>query len=200
MTDSVRSSAASDARPDGRIGTDGGPGADGEPVLLLHVEPDPRSAEVLKAFSLRRTDRVRVRSVDRFADAVDAVETGVEVGGERVAVDCVVTERLLPDGDGVALTERLREAGRGLPVVFHTTCRGEDREAAAFDAGADAYFEKGADHGRYDAILDRIRALVDERRGRGETRGLRAGRRGGRRVRPGRRCARRSDIRDAGKR
>ncbi|WP_096394779.1 response regulator [Halorubrum trapanicum] len=141
------------------------------PITVLQVEPDARSAELLEAFAARLTDRVRVRSVGRFADALDAVETGVEVDGERVAVDCVVTEQRLPDGDGVDLTERLREAGRGVPVVFHTTCPGEEREAAAFGAGADAYFEKGSERGRFDAILDRIRALVDERREREVTTG-----------------------------
>ena len=137
--------------------------ADG-PITVLQVEPDARSAELLETFAARLTDRVRIRSVGASADAVDAVESGVDVGGERVPVDCVVTEQRLPDGDGVDLTERLREAGRGLPVVFHTTCPGEEREAAAFGAGADAYFEKGSERGRFDAILDRIRALVDERR------------------------------------
>ncbi|WP_297887719.1 response regulator [uncultured Halorubrum sp.] len=136
------------------------------PIVVLQVEPDARSAELMEAFASRHTDRVRVRSVESLAAALDALEAGVEVGGERVAVDCVVTEQLLPDGDGLDLTERLRGAGSGLPVVFHTTCPGDEREAAAFGAGADAYFEKGADRGRYDAILDRIRALVDERRGR----------------------------------
>ncbi|GAA0714859.1 DNA-binding response OmpR family regulator [Halorubrum trapanicum] len=145
---------------------DHSPRTDGGPITVLQVEPDPRSAELLEAFAARLTDRVRVRTVDRFADALDAVETGVEFDGERVSVDCVVTEQRLPDGSGVDLTERLREADRGVPVVFYTTCPGEEREAAAFGAGADAYFEKGSDRGRYDAILDRIRALVDERRDR----------------------------------
>lgn len=161
----------SDARADTNAAVDraettaAGPAEDRDaPIIVLQVEPDAHSAELLKAFAARLTDRVRVRSADRFADALDAVETGVEVDGERVPVDCVVTEQRLPDGDGVDLTERLREAGRGLPVVFHTTCPGEEREAAAYGAGADAYFEKGSDRGRFDAILDRIRALVDERR------------------------------------
>ncbi|TKX87993.1 response regulator [Halorubrum sp. SS5] len=164
MKDSVRPSPASDSRSDGVIDTDGGRGAVDRPVRLLHVDPDPYTTELLKAFSLRHADGVRVRSVNGFAEAVDAVETGVEVGGERVAVDCVVTEQRLPGGDGVALTELLRDAGYGVPVVFHTTCPSEDQEAAAFGAGADAYFEKRADRGRYDALFDRVRALVAERR------------------------------------
>jgi DNA-binding response OmpR family regulator len=143
------------------------------PITVLQVEPDARSAELLEAFATRLTERVRIRSVDRVAAAVDAVEEGVEVDGERVAVDCVVTEQRLPDGDGVSLTGRLREAGHEVPVVFHTTCPGEEREAAAFGAGADAYFEKGSERGRFDSILDRIRTLVDGERER-ETAAARA--------------------------
>ncbi|VTT85265.1 11-domain light and oxygen sensing his kinase [Halorubrum sp. DM2] len=146
--------------------TDGSEIADREPTTVLHVEPNVRSAELLEAFARRHTGRIRVRSVDCAADALDAVDAGVEVDGERVAVDCVVTEQRLPDGTGVELAERLRETDPRLPVVFYTTCPSEEGEAAAFGAGADAYFEKGSDRGRYDAILDRIRALVDERRNR----------------------------------
>lgn len=140
--------------------------ADRDPIVVLQVEPDSRSAELLGTFARRLTDRVRVRSVDCASDATDAVEAGVEVDGERAAVDCVVTEQRLPDGTGVDLVERLRGAGDGVPVVFHTTCPSEESGSAAFGAGADAYFEKGSDRGRYEAIVDRIRALVDDRRGR----------------------------------
>ncbi|QAU13729.1 response regulator [Halorubrum sp. BOL3-1] len=166
MTDHTPSDAHADSNAAGDRSeslADRSATADREPVSVLHVEPNARSAELLEAFAERLTDRVRVRSVDGVADAFDAVETGVEIEGERVAVDCVVTEQRLPDETGVDLTERLREASSGLPVVFYTTCPSEEREAAAFGAGADAYFEKGSDRGRYDAILDRIRALVDER-------------------------------------
>jgi DNA-binding response OmpR family regulator len=172
MTD--HTSSPSDAQADTNAAADrseptaneSATGPDG-PITVLQVEPDARSAELLEAFAARLTDRVRVRSVERVGEAVDAVEVGAEVDGERVAVDCVVTEQRLPDGDGVELTRRLREGGHGMPVVFHTTCPGEEREAAAFGAGADAYFEKGSERGRFDAILDRIRALVDGGRERG---------------------------------
>ncbi|SFR30727.1 response regulator [Halorubrum sodomense] len=171
MTDhtSSPSDASADADADRAEPTanESAAGADG-PITVLQVEPDARSAELLEAFAARLTDRIRVRSVGRVAEAVDAVEGGVEVDGERVGVDRVVTEQRLPDGGGVDLAERLRGADRGLPVVFHTTCPREEREAAAFGAGADAYFEKGADRGRFDAILNRIRALVDEGRERGK--------------------------------
>lgn len=155
MTDSARSPDSPDARTDSRPGRDDPAGDDGS-IVLLHVEPYERSAELLGAFAERFADGVVVQSVGGAAAALDAID----------AVDCVVTEQRLPDGYGVDLTERLREVGPGVPVVFHTTCPSEEREAAAFGAGADAYFEKGSARGRFDAILGRIRRLVDERRGR----------------------------------
>ena len=153
-----------EARADANAAADRSAMPEGGPVTVLQVEPDERSAELLEAFAGRLTDRVRVRSVGRFGEALDALRAGVTLDGERVAVDCVVTEQRLPNGSGVDLAERLTEGDEDFPVVFHTTCPAEESEAAAFGAGADAYFEKGSDRGRYDAILDRICALVDERR------------------------------------
>lgn len=171
MTDSTPSPPNAPADTDGAADrteqTADGPAPDrGAPITVLQVEPDPHCAELLEAFAAGLTDRIRIRSVGRFAAALNAVETGVSVDGERVPVDCVVTERRLPDGDGVDLTERLRAADPDLPVVFHAMCPAEECEAAAVDAGADAYFEKRSDRGTFDAILGRVRTLVAERRER----------------------------------
>ncbi len=143
--------AAPDARMDSR--TDGGdPARDGSSVVLLHVEPYERSAELLGAFAERFADGVAVQSVDGTAAALDAIDV----------VDCVVTEQRLPDGSGVKLVERLRERGSDVPVVFHTTCREGETEARALEAGADAYFSKRSESGQYDRILERLRGLVGD--------------------------------------
>lgn len=125
--------------------------SDSGSIEVLHVEPDSRSAELLGAFCERFTERIRVQSVDYMESALSAVDTA----------DCVVTEQRLSDGSGVELVDRLRGRGDGIPVVFHTTCRGADVERNATDAGADAYFEKRSERGQYDRILERVRELVD---------------------------------------
>lgn len=122
-------------------------------IEVLHVEPDARSTELLVAFCDRFTERIRVRSVDYMETALSAVDTA----------DCVVTEHRLSDGSGIELVDRLRRRGDGTPVVFYTTCRDEDVERTAMDAGADALFEKRSERGQYDRILERVRELVDER-------------------------------------
>jgi len=120
---------------------------------VLHVEPDPRSAELLATFAAHLADGVSVRSVTGVEAALAAVDDA----------DCVVTEQRLPDGSGVELVERLRRDGEDLPVVFHTTCREEDVEARAFSAGADAYFWKLSTRGQYERIFDRVRTLGSKR-------------------------------------
>ena len=148
---STDSAAASPVASDGATTrtVDRGPA----PLTVLHVEPDPRSAELLAAFAAHVGGRVAVRSVGGAAAALAAVD----------GADCVVTEQRLPDGSGVELVERLKRTAGDLPVVFHTTCREERTEARAFGAGADAYFEKRPACGQYERILDRLRALVEER-------------------------------------
>ncbi|WP_144922455.1 response regulator [Halorubrum salsamenti] len=127
---------------------------DGTPAIdVLHVEPDPRSAELLAAFAAHFTDGLSVRSVNGAEAALAAVDD----------TDCVVTEQRLPDGSGVGLVERLRRDGEDRPVVFHTTCHEEGIEARAFGVGADSYFEKRPVRGQYERILDRVRTLVAER-------------------------------------
>lgn len=151
MTDSARSPDSPDARTDSRPGRDDPAGDDGS-IVLLHVEPYERSAELLGAFAERFADGVVVQSVGGAAAALDAID----------AVDCVVTEQRLPDGSGVELVERLRERGSDVPVVFHTTCPADGTERRALEAGADAYFSKRSEYPQYDRILERLRGLVGD--------------------------------------
>lgn len=150
MTDSTRTPTASDAQPDTHTASGGDPAEGGDPVVLLHVEPDAHSAELLAAFAERFVDGFAVRSVEGMGAALEALG----------AADCVVTEQRLPDGSGVELVERLRERGSGVPVAFHTTWRESEAEARALEAGADAYFSKRSERGQYDRLLERLRGLV----------------------------------------
>ncbi|PAU82937.1 response regulator [Halorubrum salipaludis] len=158
MTNSTRPSTASDAQSDTPVETDtpvaadGGSGEDGGPVVILHVEPDARSAELLTTFAERFADGFAVRSVDGMEAALGAVD----------AADCVVTEQRLPDGSGVDLVDRIRGRGIDVPVVFHTTCRERETEARTLAAGADAYFPKRPERGQYDRILERLGGLVGD--------------------------------------
>jgi len=151
MTNSTPSPIATTARTDTRIGV-GDPTEGADPVVLLHVEPDARSAELFATFAEQFTEGFTVRSVDGMGPALDAADD----------IDCVVTEQRLPNASGVDLVERLRNRGVDAPIVFHTTCREDETGAQALAAGADAYFPKRPERGQYNRILDRLRELVDD--------------------------------------
>jgi DNA-binding response OmpR family regulator len=140
---------------DAHIAAAGDPMRDGGSAVLLHVEPDPRSAELLAAFADRSADGIAVRSVDGMRAALDAFD-------ETDEIDCVVTEQRLPDGSGVELVDRLRKRGVEVPIAFHTTCCGDDTEARALAVGADAYFPKRSERGQYDRLLERLHGFVGE--------------------------------------
>lgn len=152
MTDSTRSSTDPGSQRDAHTATGGDPGEGDGSVVLLHVEPDPRSTELLAAFVKRFADKISVRSVGGMEAALDAID----------AADCVVTEQRLPDGSGVELVERIRGREIDVPVVFHSTCRGDETEARAIDAGADAYFSKRSERGQYARVLEGLREVLDD--------------------------------------
>lgn len=72
--------------------------------------------------------------------AATAAEAVRLTEGERF--DAVVLDLRLPDGDGVALTRRLRERAPALPIVVLTAYVGEEEEAACRRAGVSAYLRK----------------------------------------------------------
>ncbi|MFC5133212.1 MULTISPECIES: response regulator [Haloferacaceae] len=116
-------------------------------IDVLHVEPDPESAEVLVTFLERFETGVSVRSVDRVSEARDAFAD----------VDFVITEQRLPDGTGVELLETARKRGIRTPFLFHTICHDPVVEARAFEAGATAYVRKRSTRGQYDRLLGVLR-------------------------------------------
>jgi two-component system, OmpR family, phosphate regulon response regulator PhoB len=84
---------------------------------------------------------------------------------ESDAVDLVLLDVSLPDGDGFQLCSMLRgdDRFRGLPVIFLTS-RSETRDKVlAFSLGAEDYVEKP-----YDALELRARIQAKLRRARGE--------------------------------
>ena len=94
----------------GRVAVDGGRRTG---IDVLHIEPDPRAAELLTTFVAWAEEDVTIRSVDRVADALDHI---TDVG-------CVVTEQRLPDGSGIDIVARAREHGIRTPVLFHRDSR-----------------------------------------------------------------------------
>jgi DNA-binding response OmpR family regulator len=58
------------------------------------------------------------------------------------AYDCVVFDRMLPDGDSIDHVRQLRQAGFGVPVLFLTAMATLSDRLDGFESGADDYLVK----------------------------------------------------------
>jgi signal transduction histidine kinase len=107
------------------------------PTRVLLVEDELTDALVVQR-SLRRGNR----SHERFAlQHAPTLEQGIE-HLSRNGVDVLLVDLSLPDSDGPATVQRLRERNRHVPLVVFTG-DGDPRVAArAFEAGADEYLVK----------------------------------------------------------
>jgi DNA-binding NarL/FixJ family response regulator len=77
-----------------------------------------------------------VGEADSIAGAVEAID--------RLAPDVLVTDIQLPDGDGIALTTRVRAGNPTMGIVVLTIHAEGDRVLAALDAGASGFVGKDA--------------------------------------------------------
>lgn len=93
---------------------------------------------------------------------VDEAERG-RLGIERAATgapDVVIADLGLPDMDGKAVVQAIREWSK-VPILILSVRNGEAEKIAALDAGADDYVTKPFGTGE---LLARLRALVRKRR------------------------------------
>lgn len=101
-------------------------------MKLLLLEDDPELAPELAA-GLRRHGFV-VDHVSTCADADLLVATG--------PYDCLVLDRRVPDGDGLALLERWRADGLPTPALVLTARADVADRVEGFERGADDYLVK----------------------------------------------------------
>src|SRR4051812_28621972 len=98
-------------------------------MRVLLVEDEPEMVTALRA-ALARHDMI----VDHAPDLREA-----EVIAAEGNYDAIVLDRQLPDGDGLPLTQNLREGGKAVPVRV-PPARGElAARVNALERGADDY-------------------------------------------------------------
>jgi PAS domain S-box-containing protein len=123
-------------------------------------------------------DTVRVLLVDGDADFAGAAATDLEEhdhgfsvtvaptaseATERIRAerfDCVVSGYDLPERDGIALLETVRDAYPDLPFVLYTDAGSEEVAAAAISADVTEYLQRAADTDGHAALAEEIRTAV----------------------------------------
>ena len=122
-------------------------------MRLLLVEDDTRLCGLLQR---------GLRAEGYAVDVAGTVEEGRWLATEN-PFDVLIFDVMLPDGDGFALCQELRQAGNWTPVLMLTARNAVNDRVRGLDAGADDYLVKPHS---FAELAARVRALV--RRGRPE--------------------------------
>jgi two-component system OmpR family response regulator len=114
---------------------------------LLVVDDEPSIRELLTA-SLRFAGF----EVTAAADGAQALRQA-----ERVRPDLIVLDVMLPDMDGFAVTRKLRERGREIPILFLTARDETSDKVTGLTVGGDDYVTKPFS---LEEVVARIRAVL----------------------------------------
>lgn len=97
--------------------------------------------------------------LSKLSYAVDAASTLTAAWdlASSEPYDCIILDRSLPDGDGLELVRKLREASTSSPILMLTARNQTHDLIEGLDAGADDYLSKPF---RFNELTARVRALT----------------------------------------
>jgi PAS domain S-box-containing protein len=125
---------------------------------LLHVDDDPSILSLTEAFLDRELD----------CAVTTVTETSVEAALDRLAadeIDCIVSDYDMPEMDGLAFFEALRDREVDAPFVLYTGKGSEEIASQALNAGVTGYFQKGGPE-QLRRLANRVRQAIEESRTR----------------------------------
>lgn len=116
-------------------------------MRLLAIEDEPELGQLLRA------------ALERSGFAVDLAASLAEAADflAVVSYDAAILDLALPDGDGIALLQKIRRDGATLPILILTARDAPEDRVRGLDAGADDYLIKPF---HMPELLARIRALL----------------------------------------
>ena len=139
-------------------------GEQGNAIRVLHVDDDAQRTAATKRVIEDLRENIAV-----------ATETRVETGLTRLAeesFDCVVSDYEMPDRDGLAFLDAVREKYPDLPFILFTGKGSEEIASEAISAGVTDYLQKGNGIDSYRILSDRIENAVAKREAEAEARNV----------------------------
>ncbi|TRO48596.1 response regulator, partial [Candidatus Bathyarchaeota archaeon] len=130
-------------------------------IRILHVDDDPSHLQVVKLILERADPHIHVESAGDPHDALRRIA--------EAPVDCVVTDYMMPDINGIQLATRIRQS-TDAPIILYTGQGSEEIAEEAFTVGVDDYIRKEPEAGHYQVLARRIRAAVEKHRAEAELR------------------------------
>ena len=130
-------------------------------IRVLHVDDDPSHLQVARLILEEADPHIHVQSAGDPSEALRRIA--------EAPVDCVVTDYMMPDLNGIQLAAAIRERSDA-PIILYTGQGSEEVAEEAFAVGVDDYIRKEPDPGHYRVLARRIRAAVEKRRAEAELR------------------------------
>ena len=128
----------------------------GRDVTVLHVDDDPAFLEMVGTFLEREDDRLDVETAESAAEGVERLAEG--------GVDCVVSDYDIPERNGIAFLERVREDHPDLPFILFTGKGSEEVASDAISAGVTDYMQKETGTDQYAVLANRVVNAVEQHR------------------------------------
>jgi two-component system, cell cycle sensor histidine kinase and response regulator CckA len=131
------------------------------PLRVLYLEDNPVDADLTRRELSRQAPEIKLENVTSLAEA------RVRLAPDQPGFDILLTDLLLPDGNGLELLAEVRDRNLPLAVVIITGSGDQDAAVSALKAGADDYLVKRTDcfnnlpqilstaHSRFKAIRER---------------------------------------------
>lgn len=125
-------------------------------IRILHLDSDEAFLETASALLQTENDRFEITTT---TDATAALES---VASQRY--DCILSGYAIPELNGIAVLERVREIDSTIPFILFTGSGDEAVASDAISAGVTDYLQKSTNDDDYALLSNRIENAVAARR------------------------------------
>jgi len=122
---------------------------------VLHVDDDAGQLDLTADFLERADSRLQVLTETSASDALERIDA--------VAVDAVVSDYQMPDMDGLAFLDRVRDDYPDLPFVLFTGQGSEEIASEAIARGVTDYLQKEVGPDQYTVLANRLTNAIESR-------------------------------------
>ncbi len=124
-------------------------------IDILHIEDDPRFADLVATFLERERESFAVHTETDPQNALTTIRDG------DITFDCIVSDYDMPGLNGLEVLHHVREENPDLPFILFTGKGSEEIASEAITAGVTEYLQKGGGTEQYQILANRIQNAVE---------------------------------------